>query len=284
VLALLVGLLSLVFWYRSQSLKTTVDDAISAEIVAVWQQKLQQQQDLVAEYQTSSQQHIDALTMRLGRLQARLLRLDALGQRLTSVAEFDEGEFDFTSQPALGGPDDGVAQESYSLSALSTLLARIEENAVSREQQLSLMDELIVNRRFKRETFVAGRPIVKGWLSSYYGYRSDPFTGKRTWHAGIDFAGKAGSPIVAVAGGVVTLVKSKPGYGLMLEISHGGGLVTKYAHCKKVLVKVGDVVQKGQTIAKMGSTGRSTGPHVHFEVLKNGKTVNPIKFIERASR
>jgi len=263
---------------------SALEDDLTASIISGWQKKLQDQQASLQEYKHKSQQHIDALTARVGHLQARLLRLDALGQRLTQNANFDQGEFDFGSQPARGGPDSVLAGESYSVSGLSALLAKIEANAQSHELQLELMDELIVNRKFQHEKFVAGRPILKGWLSSYYGYRSDPFTGKRTWHAGVDFAGKEDSPIVAVAGGVVTLVKDKPGYGLMLEISHGAGLVTKYAHCKQVVVKVGEVVQKGQKIAAMGSTGRSTGPHVHFEVLKHGKTLNPIKFIQRASR
>ena len=164
------------------------------------------------------------------------------------------------------------------------LLETIEKQAESREQQLRLIDELIVKQKFQREKFIAGRPITKGWLSSYYGYRTDPFTGKRAWHSGVDFAGKLGSPIVAVAAGVVTEANKRSGYGVLVEVSHGAGLVTRYAHCKEATVSVGEVVQKGQKIATMGSTGRSTGPHVHFEVLKNNKTLNPIKFIQRASK
>lgn len=287
--SLLIALLSVAGYgaYRygiASSAANPADTVISSEIVAVWQQNLDQHQEKLEEYKTLSQQHVDAMTMRMGELQARLLRLDALGQRLTDVAGLDKGEFDFESKPALGGPVERTLQQSYSLPELSALLEKIEQQSASRQQQLRLMDELIVNQKFQREKFIAGRPIKKGWISSYYGYRSDPFNGKRTWHAGVDFAGKEGSPVIAVAGGVVTDVDKQSGYGLMVEISHGSGLVTRYAHCKKVNVGIGEVVQKGQTIALMGSTGRSTGPHVHFEVIKNGKTLNPTKFIHRASR
>ncbi|OZG71980.1 hypothetical protein BTA51_18430 [Hahella sp. CCB-MM4] len=259
-------------------------DLVDSEIIQNWEGKLATQQQQIEEYKVKSAQHIDALTLRMGELQARLLRLDALGQRLTDVAGLDEGEFDFVSTPALGGPEEVGLEQSYTVPELTSALEAIEQQAESREQQLRLMDELFVNQKFQREQFVAGRPILKGWLSSYYGYRSDPFTGKRAWHAGVDFAGKEGSDIVAVAGGVVTYASERYGYGQLVEINHGGGLVTRYAHCKKILVSVGDVVQKGQELALMGSTGRSTGPHVHFEVRKDGKPTDPAKFIHRASR
>ena len=257
---------------------------VSSEIISSWQEKLSEQQLEIRQYKGKTARHIDALTLRMGELQARLLRLDALGQRLTDVAGLDEGEFDFVSSPALGGPEDIGAEQSFAVPELTEALESIEQQAASREQQLRLMDELFVNQKFEREQFVAGRPILKGWLSSYYGYRSDPFTGKRAWHAGVDFAGKEGSDIVAVAGGVVTYAGDRYGYGMMVEINHGGGLTTRYAHCKEILVAVGDVVQKGQSLAYMGSTGRSTGPHVHFEVRNNGRPTDPTKFIHRASR
>ncbi len=270
------------FWGSHQAGQSQT--IVESSLVNRWQQEHQRHDELLAQVRLQTQQQVDALTLRIGQLQAKLLRLDALGQRLTDVADLDKGEFDFSSQPALGGPIESGFQDSYALPELTQLLEALEEQASSREQQLRLLDELIVNQKFEREKFIAGRPIKKGWISSYYGYRSDPFTGKRTWHSGVDFAGKENSPVIAVAGGVVTEVGSNGGYGLLIEINHGSGLVTRYAHCKTAEVSVGDVVQKGQTIARMGSTGRSTGPHVHFEVIKNGKSLNPTKFIRRASR
>jgi len=268
-------------------IKTTVDSAtniVRSEIISSWQEKLAEQQQEIQQYKGKAERNIDALTLRIGELQARLLRLDALGQRLTDVAGLDEGEFDFVSSPALGGPEGIGTEQSFAVPDLTDVLESIEQQAASREQQLRLMDELFVNQKFEREQFIAGRPIRKGWLSSYYGYRSDPFTGKRAWHAGVDFAGKEGSDIVSVAGGVVTYARERYGYGMMVEVSHGGGLTTRYAHCREIIVAVGDVVQKGQPLAYMGSTGRSTGPHVHFEVRKNGRPTDPARFIHRASR
>ena len=150
-----------------------------------------------------------------------------------------------------------------------------------REKQLDILDSLLSNKTLHEERFLAGFPARKGWLSSRFGPRTDPFTGKSSWHNGIDYAGKRGAEIIAVASGVVMWSGNRSGYGLMVEINHGNGFVTRYAHNEKNAVQVGDVVTKGQTIATMGSSGRSTGPHVHFEVLKNGKSKDPVKYIYR---
>ncbi len=153
-----------------------------------------------------------------------------------------------------------------------------------REQQLATLDALMAKRKIQREIFIAGRPIKKGWMSSRYGRRTDPFNGRIAWHAGVDFAGKMGSDIVSVAAGVVTWSSKRSGYGQMVEVNHGGGFSTRYAHNSENLVKVGDIVQKGQVIALMGSSGRSTGPHVHFEVYKHGRAVDPASYIHRTHR
>ncbi|MGI9296181.1 MAG: M23 family metallopeptidase, partial [Pseudomonadales bacterium] len=153
-----------------------------------------------------------------------------------------------------------------------------------REQQLEIMENLLSKRKLRNEVFIAGRPILKGWMSSSYGYRTDPFKGHKAWHKGIDFAGKRGSDVVAVGSGVVTKAGKRRGYGQLVEISHPNGYTTRYAHNAEILVNPGDIVKQGQVISKMGSSGRSTGPHVHFEVLKGGKSVNPLAYIKRARR
>lgn len=264
--------------------RTNSSGSVPVSVVSVWNTALEKQKAEISEYKESSVQQIDTLTLRVGQLQAKLLRLDAFGQRLTDVAGLDAGEFDFESLPAVGGPETHETEQSYSVTELTSVLEQLEEQAESRELQLRILDEIFIDQKYQQEQFVAGRPVKSGWLSSGFGYRSDPFSGRRSWHAGVDFAGKENSEIIAVAGGVVTYAGDRRGYGKLVEISHGSGLVTRYAHCKKLLVKVGVVVKKGQQLALMGSTGRSTGPHVHFEVLKDGRQTNPSRFIARASR
>jgi murein DD-endopeptidase MepM/ murein hydrolase activator NlpD len=153
----------------------------------------------------------------------------------------------------------------------------------NREQQLAMLDKQLAARDTRLQTFVAGKPVTKGWMSSSFGRRTDPFSGKQSWHEGVDFAGDAGVDVIAVASGVVTHAGRKSGYGNIVELNHGNGYVTRYAHNDTHRVSTGDIVEKGQVIATMGSSGRSTGPHVHFEVLKNGEPMNPERYIYRAS-
>jgi murein DD-endopeptidase MepM/ murein hydrolase activator NlpD len=180
----------------------------------------------------------------------------------------------------MGGPESNEVEVDSNLSTLLQDLELLEQKISSREMQLNLLEELIMNANLEQAIHPTGQPIRHGWISSYYGMRNDPFTGKRTMHKGIDFAGKEGSDVIAVAAGVVTQATKKPGYGFVVEINHGKGYVTRYGHNKALLVKVGDRVKQGQTIGKMGSSGRSTGPHVHFEVILNDKVVNPTKYIQ----
>lgn len=161
------------------------------------------------------------------------------------------------------------------------MLEELALQVENRSDQLTVLERLLTSRRVSEEQRPEGRPVESGWLSSYFGKRTDPFSGKQSFHAGIDFAGNEGSNVLAVASGVVTWSGKRYGYGKMVEISHGNGLVTRYAHNSENLVEVGDTVKKGQTIALMGRSGRATGPHVHFEVLKNDRKVNPLKYVQR---
>jgi len=265
---------------ENRGINTTLD----AETISVWKEEIKSQRNDVESLKRSAHEKVDALTLRMGNMQARLLRLDALGQRLTEVAKLKNGEFNFTKPPALGGPVDDSLGDSYVLPGLAENIERIEHQITDVEQQLEVIDSLFVSRNIQKELFIAGRPITWGWMSSAFGYRTDPFTGKRAWHGGVDFAGKEDSDIIAVASGVITWSGDRYGYGNLIEINHGGGYTTRYAHCKALFAKVGDIVAKGQVLAAMGSTGRSTGPHVHYEVRKNGKGIDPKKYIYRASR
>ncbi|MCW8828387.1 MAG: M23 family metallopeptidase [Gammaproteobacteria bacterium] len=247
-------------------------ETVNAELI--------QQRSEILEAKRNAEDNLNALTLRLGKMQAHVIRLDALGQRLTRIGGLDDGEFDFTTAPAQGGPEEAtVGAGAIEMPNFMEQLEELAQQLEGRERQLSVLESMLMNRNLRAEVVPAGRPITKGWLSSKYGTRNDPFTGKPTFHKGVDLAGKDGSDIVAVAAGVVTWAGKRYGYGNLVEINHGNGYVTRYGHCKEVLVEVGATVKKGQVVSKMGSTGRSTGPHVHFEVWVDGRTVNPSKYL-----
>ena len=244
--------------------------------LAALENDISKQKVLINEARQSATSELDALAARLGKMQADVIRLNALGQRLVRVAKLDAKEFDFKNAPAYGGPSES---ESVASIDFDNVVANLDKQLSSREEQLDVLEEVIMNRQHRNESKPRGRPITKGWTSSYYGKRADPFTGKLAMHKGMDFAGKEGSEIVSVASGVVTWAGDRYGYGHLIEINHGNGYSTRYGHNAKLAVSVGDSVEKGQLISYMGSTGRSTGPHVHFEVLKNDRQVNPAKFV-----
>ncbi len=254
----------------------------SDEITREWQVNLEQQQKELARLQQLAQDRANTLAKRLGLMQAQMIRLEALGQRLVEMANLDSGEFDFENPPAQGGPASLGGQNSIDPPDFMEALDRLSRQLEDRSSQLQVLESVLMNRNLQAELLPKGRPILQGWLSSRYGMRTDPFSGKRDFHAGVDFAGKEGSPVVATGAGVVTWAGNRSGYGKLIEINHGGGYATRYGHNRKILVKVGETVKKGQIIGEMGSTGRSTGPHVHFEVLRNGRTVNPAKYIRAA--
>lgn len=258
--------------------------AIGGVALDALQDDLELQADELAALQGQAERKLQALTLNLAELQARMTRMDALGQHLTAMADLEEGEFDFSRAPAVGGPLAGEFSVDYSTSSLTQELGLFQAKLSDREQQLDILESLLSNRKLEEQSWLSGRPIEKGWISSYYGKRPDPFTGKPAFHHGIDFAGKEGTNVIAVAAGVVSYTGSKSGYGEMVEISHGDGFVTRYSHNRENLVRPGDVVRKGQPIALMGSTGRSTGAHVHYEVYKHGRSVDPSSYVQRTRR
>jgi len=248
-----------------------------------FQAALSDQRSSILQVKEQTQQHLDALALRLGQMQSHIIRLDALGERLTKVGMLDEEEFNFSVAPPVGGLDASNSAESLELNELLADLQLMTQTIEDREHKLNFMEELIMNRRLQQEIYPEGRPIKKGWISSHFGYRKDPFSGKKAFHHGVDFAGKKGSDVFSVAAGVVSRTGRQAGYGAMVEINHGNGYTTRYGHNGEILVKAGDRISKGQVIAKMGSTGRSTGPHVHFEVLRNNRKVNPWKYLRESA-
>lgn len=248
------------------------------ERIVQLEREIAEQQAAVLRARQTAEDQVSALAIRVGDLNAHVIRLNALGSNLAAMAKLDNGEFDFSTSPAMGGPDEpamGSAEVPDLLVDLDDLDVRLE----SQQRQLSVLADLLVDRKLSEEVRPRGRPVKAGYISSYFGRRTDPFTGEIRQHRGIDFAAKTGAEIVAVATGVVTWSGSRQGYGRMVEITHGDGYVTRYAHNAQNLVAVGDHVQLGDTIALMGSTGRATGPNLHFEVWQDGKPVNPDRFI-----
>ena len=255
------------------------------QVLLSLQKNMSEQSDQVRSLRQQAKRKLQALTLKASELQAKLVRLDAMGERLTVMANLDTGEFDFSQRPALGGPEtqlevSGQIQEP----SLFSELEEMETLIADREQQLTLLETLMANRKLEDDVYLSGRPISKGWMSSAFGRRTDPFSGRAAWHEGIDFAGKEASDIISVAAGVVTWAGDRHGYGEMVAINHSGGYSTRYAHNKTNLVEVGDIVKKGQVIAQMGSSGRSTGPHVHYEVYKHGRPVDPASYVHRTRR
>ncbi|MEC7997472.1 MAG: M23 family metallopeptidase [Pseudomonadota bacterium] len=257
---------------------------LTEDVARNWQQQLSLQEAELKQLRNDSKRELEALSLRLAMMQARLARLDAMGERITRMSDFDNGEFDFSQTVvAIGGPTrgDNELSESGFISALDRLESQVED----RLGQLQILEDLLDDRKIQSDIFIAGRPLEKGWIASRFGQRPDPFTGRMSFHAGLDFTtGRAGAEINTVASGVVTWSGPRSGYGLMVEVNHGSGYTTRYAHAEKLLVGVGDIVDKGQNIALVGSTGRSTGPHVHFEVYKNGRVVDPAAYINRTIR
>lgn len=254
------------------------------EMTERWQSELREKQARLGELDQRAEEELSALTGRLAEMQARLMRLDALGERLVDVAGVSSDEFDFGVAPGLGGPAMPTDREGArpTVSApITDSIRQLERTLERREHQLGVLENLMDNRRKEEQTWLSGRPVKSGWMSSRFGTRTDPFSGRETKHRGVDFAAKEGTPIHATGAGVVTYASRRWGYGNLVEVNHGDGVKTRYAHIKDILVETGDIVRAGDKIATVGSTGRSTGPHVHYEVLKDGRQVDPAPFIAR---
>jgi murein DD-endopeptidase MepM/ murein hydrolase activator NlpD len=242
--------------------------------------ELDQQRASVNSVRSEMQGKVNALAQRIGTLNAHLIRLDAMGRRVTDLAGLDRGEFDFDQPPPAGGPDGGeFPGGTMQVPELTAALDALEAQLIDRQRQLTALESLMSTRSLGERIIPGGWPIIGGWISSHFGYRSDPFHGHSAFHSGVDFAAPPGSKVIATGPGVVTFSGYKQGYGNVVEITHPTGYLTRYGHNSRNLVREGETVQKGESIAVIGSTGRSTGVHVHFEVERDGKTQNPMKYL-----
>ena len=239
--------------------------------------ELQALEDVKADTETA----LNAMVGRLSLLQSHVMRLDALGARLARMAHLDDIEFGATNPPGIGGPHTMVNDSSQELSDFDFLISlnQLEQALQDRQDKLSAMESMLMGRSLQDQARPLGNPAEGGWFSSFFGTRTHPISGKKEYHMGVDLAGRSGMQVTSVASGIVTWSGPNQGYGNLVEISHGNGYVTRYAHNEENLVNVGEKVEKGEVIAIMGSTGRSTGTHVHFEVVRNGRHVNPRSYI-----
>lgn len=233
--------------------------------------------------QVQAHQHLEVLTEHVGRIEANLLRINALGERLVQSLQLDPHEFNFseTNFPGLG-TDARFLDHDPLLNALKAYEVILEKRYI----QMASAQQSVQTNLAKQEMVLkgSGNPVVGGYVSSFYGYRKDPMHGRKAWHAGVDIAGREGAEIKALAAGIVRYAAVKGGYGRLIEIDHGNGLLTRYGHNKSLLVQRGQVVHKGERIALVGSSGRSTGPHVHLEVHKNGETIDPGRYFPDLTR
>ncbi|MFT4993523.1 MAG: murein DD-endopeptidase MepM/ murein hydrolase activator NlpD [Paraglaciecola sp.] len=242
---------------------------------------LEQQSQEIESLKLITGQRLTGMLLNLAAMQSQIRGLDALGARLLAEANLNPEEFSFNPAPVKGEPtissEVGVPSSDALLSKMDEMLDQLQDKT----QQLNALESIMLNHHINEQSRLAGRPIESGWLSSYYGIRKDPFSGLPSMHKGLDFAGKEDDPVASTGAGLVVWSGERYGYGNLVEIDHGDGLVTRYGHNKQLNVRIGDVVTKGQHIALMGSTGRSTGPHVHYEVLRKGKQQDPLPFVYR---
>jgi murein DD-endopeptidase MepM/ murein hydrolase activator NlpD len=263
LMTIVLGLVMAGSVYFGYSLNPNQDNQA---LIDEWQADVHRQQVQLSHIREEADANIDALSSRIGLLQAHVMRLDALGRKLVHMASIDKAEFNFDQTPAVGGPET-VSNQGLAPDELSAAIDQLSFELESRENQLVVLENLVLDENLQKEVQPSGRPITKGWISSYYGMRTHPLSGRREMHKGIDFAGKLGGKVIAVAKGVVTYAGKRYGYGNVIDIAQS----------------VGDTVEKGFQIAEIGSSGRSTGPHVHFEVLKKGREINPVRFIRAAN-
>lgn len=226
---------------------------------------------------------LDTMAISLGQMQARLLRLDSLGTRLVKVAGMKPQEIDFSKVPAQGGAYQPAGQQDVSLASMNQQLGNLSALMTDRGDKLAALETLLQQDRLRKKLLNTIAPVTSGWYSSNFGWRLDPFTGKSAMHEGVDYVVPQGTPIHAAASGIVVYAALHPQFGNLVEIDHGNDILTRYAHASKLMVEVGQVVKRGQLISLVGSTGRSTGNHLHFEVRFKGLAQNPIRFLQNAA-
>ena len=293
LLAVMVSLVAVIVFAVAWRHYAQTDARLAVTSLVMMKRDIELQTAEIAALETTVYRNLRASAVEIARLENQMARVNALGQRLTELSPWDISEFDFSTEPGLGGLRD-IEEDSSGLDEmagefdleegeLTAALGALSRSLTDRSAQLEVIERVMLGEHREANRSLAGKPVLKSWVSSNFGMRTDPITGRRAWHNGIDIASKEGAPVIAMAPGVVTFAGTKPGYGKVVDIDHGGGIKTRYAHQRELSVETGFFVRKGQQIGEVGSTGRSTGPHVHYEVHKNGRSIDPAQFIYRAS-
>ena len=227
--------------------------------------------------------NLNAMAVKVGQMQAQLVRLDALGERLGTLAGIKPSEFRFSELPGRGGAlPSGVPVKALSMQDFQAQLDQVGRQMENRSDTLGILESRLFDAKVKQKLMPTMAPVETSWSASSFGWRIDPITGMQAMHEGVDFISEVGTPIVAAAGGIVTIAEYHHQYGNLIEVDHGNSFTTRYAHASRFMVKVGDVVQRGSKIAEVGATGRVTGPHLHFEVRYKGVAQNPTRFLQAA--
>lgn len=252
--------------------------AVGAAGDAMLRAEVERQQQELVKVRADAQTQVNALAARMAELQAQATRLNALGERLTRMGKLEDGEFDFNETPGMGDGDAGPV-EDIPAGKVDAELQMLQQRFVDSGRQLSVLESLLFDHQLEQNAVPSRMPIRNSYVTSGFGTRADPFGRGAASHKGIDFHARVGDPVMAVADGVVRFSGVKGGYGNVVDVDHGNGYVTRYAHNSRLSVREGDLVRAGQEVAKAGSTGRSTGAHVHFEVWQDGRVMNPRKFL-----
>ena len=253
---------------------------VESIVLAAQQRQFEIQQQQHEREQSYLRENLNAMAVKLGEMQARLVRLDTVGERLAKLAGFKPQDLMFGERPGRGGAVSTLPSQDLSLVDFTQQLEALTQQVDDRSDKLGILESLFAVDNAKKKLIPTMLPVEGGWYSSNFGWRIDPFTGQRAFHEGIDVMAEVGTPIYAAAGGVVIFSGAHPQYGNMIEIDHGNGLITRYAHASKRLAKVGDLVVRGVEIGKVGRTGRATGSHLHFEVRRHGAPLNPKRFLQ----
>lgn len=272
-LALIVGAVAGLTYLGIQHAAEIKHPALQALVRAAQEQQARRSEEYV-------RQNLSVMAVKLGEMQAQLTRLDALGERLSSAAGIKPGELKFTELPGRGGAlVTSPAPRDLGIDELRQHLDAVAKQMELHTEHLGMIEGSMLESRAKARQLPTSLPVAGTWRASGYGWRLDPITGQAAVHEGIDFIAESGTPIRAAAAGVVAFAGYHPTYGHLIELDHGGGLLTRYAHASKLLAKQGEFIKRGAVIAKVGSTGRSTGSHLHFEVRQNGRALNPTPFL-----